>query len=244
MEKAIGDGSVDTIILVFAAIIVMLSLYFLERMRNRINLGRYVAESAKRSAFSPTEFLIYDKSTRDQCDRLIIVQPFDWQIWAIGGQLYILNPEGSIVCSVGSTPAVKVLRDQFIEVCLKIEYDSLLRGYTEGVMPSKVVPYEIEGTTFTVLSALNLLVREYVTLADADTPMLAHRINAIDDADDDAPNGHRHPRSITAESVERMLTRPIAHAKLLEMYRMHVPIARKDRNPNEHDDDDELAATG
>lgn len=240
MEKVRGDGSVDTIILVFAAIIVMLSLYFLERMRNRINLGRYVAESAKRSAFSPTEFRIYDKSTRDRCDRLIIVQPFDWQIWAIGGQLYILNPEGSILCGVGSTPAVKVLRDQFIEVCLKIEYDSLLRGYTEGVMPNKVVPYEIEGTTFTVLSALNLLVREYVTLADAETPSLAHRINTIDDADDAdrAPNG-RHPRSITAKSVERMLSRPAAHAKLLEMYRMHAPISRKDSSES-----DELAATG
>lgn len=231
----------DTVVFVFATIVVMLSLYFLERMRKRINIGKYVSNATKSSAFSPTEFHIYDKSSERRCDRLIIVQPFDWYVWAIGGQLYILNPEGSIMCGTGCTPAVKVLKRQFLEVCLKIGYDSLLRGYTEGVAPSKIVPYEIESTTFTILSALNLLVKEYVTLSDTEPTKLEHRIETI--TDDDANNTiieeevhARNRRYVSADTVNRMMSRDnVQHALLLDMYRWHM---RKRADNDDNDDDD------
>lgn len=219
----------NTVVFIFITIVVILSLFFLETMRKRINFGQYVADAAKRSAFSPTEFHIYDKSTTERCDRLIIVRPFDWYIWAIGEQVYILNPEGSIRCDTGSTSAVKVLKTQFLEVCLKIGYDSLLRGYTEGAMPSKIVPYDIDGTTFTVLSALNLLVKEYVTLADEETPKSGHMIRTLENNDDynkpgdDRKLNRRFRRAVSAQSVERMMAKyKPDHSLLLQIYRWHV----------------------
>lgn len=215
----------DTIIFVFTMIVIFSSLLYLEMIRKRIAFGKYVDEAAKRSAFSPTEFHIYDKSTEKRCDRLIVVYPFEWHIWAIANQLYILNPEGGIICGAGSTPAVKVVRDQFFEVCLKIDYDSLLRGYTEGVTPSKIVPYEINSSTFTVLSALNLLVKGWVTFDQSIQPMPAYVMKTIDDDEEEGGGNHRRrcKREISGQTVERLTSRNrTAHAQLLEQYRFHV----------------------
>lgn len=107
------------------------------------------------SEFNPTEFRIYDRSTENVCDRLIIVHPFDWYIWAVRGELYIVNPEGGVKCSPNTTPAIKVYQDKFIETCITLNFNALVKSYTSK--KPYIHKYEINSKTFTVLSALNIL---------------------------------------------------------------------------------------
>ena len=115
-----------------------------------------------KSEFNPTVFKIYDKSTKDVCNRLILVSPFEWYIWACRGELYIINPEGGLQCPLTSCSAVRVFKDQFVETCLDLDLNSIVKMYTEGKSPL-LVPYEITKSTFTILSALNILVKKWVT---------------------------------------------------------------------------------
>lgn len=130
--------------------------------KHKASVENIIDEVSKRAEFSPTTFKIYDRSTADICNRLIVVAPFDWYIWACRGELYILNPEGGIKCAANTTPAIQVLSDQFLETCLKLDLNSILDTYVNGKIPY-VVPYEITTTTFTILSALNILMQEYIT---------------------------------------------------------------------------------
>lgn len=107
------------------------------------------------SEFNPTEFRIYDRSTETVCDRLIIVHPFEWYIWAVRGELYIVNPEGGVKCSPNTTPAIKVYKDKFIETCITLNFNALVKSYT--AKKPFIQKYEINTKTFTILSALNLL---------------------------------------------------------------------------------------
>lgn len=134
-------------------------MYFVKKQANITNL---FDESVRKSQFEPTVFRIYDKSSETVCNRLIVVDPFHWYIWAIRGELYILNPEGGIKCQPDSTPAIRVYTTQFVETCLKLNMNSILKSYTSNIIP-KVVPYELDGTTFTIFSALNILMKEYIT---------------------------------------------------------------------------------
>lgn len=130
--------------------------------RQKANVNGIIDEAEKRAEYTPTIFKIYDKSTNEICNRLIVVAPFDWYIWACRGELYILNPEGGIKCAANTTPAVQVLADQFLETCLKLNLNSILDVYVNGKIPY-VVQYEITTTTFTILSALNILMKNYIT---------------------------------------------------------------------------------
>lgn len=130
--------------------------------KRKTNIDDIVNEATLRSEYSPTIFKIYDKSTETVCNRLIIVEPFDWYVWACRGELYILNPEGGIKCAANSTPAIQVLSDQFLETCLKLNLNSILDVYVNGKIPH-IVSYEITTTTFTILSALNILMKDLIT---------------------------------------------------------------------------------
>lgn len=82
-------------------------------------------------------------------------------MWAIQGELYILNAEGIYSCPQDNTACIRVFEDQFVETCLGINYDNLLQSYKR--LPYVSVPYEIETTTFTIFSALNILAKKYIT---------------------------------------------------------------------------------
>lgn len=147
--------------LVIIIIITVLLLFYTYYANKRSGLANIFNTAVKQSAFTPTNFIIYDNSTDNFCDRLIIVQPFDWVLWAINGELYILNPEGGIKCGAGRTPAIRVFASQFIETCLTLNYDSLLETYSKKTIVK--VPYNITSTRFTILSALNLLCEKWIT---------------------------------------------------------------------------------
>lgn len=116
--------------------------------------------------FKSTFFLIYDRSTSDICDRLIIVQPFGWIIWAINGDVYILDNVVTNVCPLGSSLAIRVTNDiiTFNTICINAVPLSLINMYKD---PQRI-DYNIEESSqknkFTVLDALNILFKNYITI--------------------------------------------------------------------------------
>lgn len=148
-------------ILILILIIIITSIICMIVIRNKIGVNKVLDEIVHKSNYESTVFKIYDKSTADICDRLIIVSPFDWYIWATQHNLYILNPEGGASCPPNNTPAIQVTRDNFTATCLRISFETILKDYTADV--PKIVPYEIKDTVFTILSALNLLVSDWIT---------------------------------------------------------------------------------
>lgn len=156
---------------ILVIIVSVLCIYYMYVFKKSNNLERAVNIAVSEAEFKPNIFKIYDRSVGGVCDRLIVVEPFSWFIWACRGELYILNPERGIKCGADSTPAVRVLPNQFVETCLYLDYQSLLSMYMlEGQTPT-IVPYEFEGTTFTVLSALNILMKKYLTF-DTDVTLV------------------------------------------------------------------------
>ncbi|ATZ81492.1 19K protein [Drosophila innubila nudivirus] len=165
-----------TIIIVIICLVCLVYMYIFKRTSNVDNV---INQSVEKSQYHPTVFKIYDKSTVNKCNRVIIVEPFGWYLWAIRGELYILNPESGIHCSHGSTSAIQVFATQFVETCLTLDMNSIYLGYINGKTP-KIVPYEINDTTFTILSAINILVKEYINF-NLETSTSVSNINMYHD---------------------------------------------------------------
>lgn len=228
----------DVFVIVLLVVICTVCLYQIYALRSTASVGSAVDGAIDRSAFAPEQFKIYDRSTATECNRLIVVAPFDWYIWACRGEVYILAPERGIRCSANATPAVQVFRDEFSETCLTIDFDSVLRQYV-GSLPPVIVPYEITGTTFTVLSALNILFERTIPLAvgtetDPD-PSHPHnptrrrgkqiKLTAVVDRPTDAADPNTTHRTLLSEAdVVRKTTKPqLPHlAKLQRTFDRHA----------------------
>lgn len=122
-------------------------------------------EAEEKTRFNPTYFLIYDNSTDEKCNRLIVVQPFSWLVWATNNSVYIFDSVSGHQCPLGTSPAIKVTQDIFsmkaeciniVPTALYNLYDPPIRvdyDITESALPNK----------FTVLDALNILFKKYIT---------------------------------------------------------------------------------
>ncbi|AJD20179.1 PIF-4 [Tipula oleracea nudivirus] len=154
------------IIFVIVFLIVVIILF-----KNRPTLIDDAYNTASRETrFSPTYFLIYDNSTENNCDRLIVVEPFSWMIWATNNRVFIVEDAPGYNCPAGSTAAIRVTRNIFtMDVeCIRITPSALLNLYKDPVK----VPYDITNSSvpdkFTVLDALNILFTKYITMGDTE----------------------------------------------------------------------------
>lgn len=161
----------ELIMTVLIVIINVACMYYMYIFNKRGNIEAIINEAVTKAEYTPTVFKIYDKSTTKICNRLIIIAPFDWYVWACRGELYILNPESGIRCSPSSTPAVRVFADHFVETCLQLDFNSIIDVYTRGQIPT-MIPYEITETTFTILSALNILMKKWITFDKETDPIV------------------------------------------------------------------------
>lgn len=176
-------ASINLPVLVITCLTALAILVYVWVKNKEVNIGGIVDNAVQEAAFNSNVFIIRDKSSSDVCNRLITVRPFDWTIWACRGELYILNPEGGIRCSAGHTPAVKVYADQFVETCLALSYDTIISSYSKNNGAKiKHVPYEIEGSTFNVLTALNVLAKDWITF-DTAAQSTTGKLKAIEDRD-------------------------------------------------------------
>lgn len=117
-------------------------------------------QAALDSEFKQCEFIIYDKSSKDVCDRLIIIEPFNWILWNTRKNLFVLNPERDIRCTGHSDGAIRMLEHEFYEICLDVSYDYIIKNYmTVGIIDVNVhrIPYIIDGKVFKITDAVNRL---------------------------------------------------------------------------------------
>lgn len=166
--------------IVLLMLVILIALVYIYRYGKLFGLSALFDEAKNKSAFNPTKFRIYDQSPSSTvCDRLIIVDPFDWIIWCYRGELYIVNPEGLIVCGPNQTPAIRVTKSAFLECCLFTTYATLLENYKK--LKPHIIPYAINSERFTILDALNLLVTKYITFDDEIEIARRNKINEIVD---------------------------------------------------------------
>lgn len=149
-------------------IICVLCIYYMYRIRTNLAVNYAITQAANYSEFAPTHFRIYDKSTATTCNRLIVVEPFNWYLWAANGELYILNPESAVHCGNNTTPAVQVLKHRFVNVCLVMSFDSVVSAYTQKITPI-LIAYDIDSTQFTIIDAINLLMKSWLSFDPENT---------------------------------------------------------------------------
>lgn len=149
-------------------VIILIVLYYKRPIKI---LQEAYKTSEEETRWQPAHFTIYDNSTPEICDRFIEISPFNWYVWAIQNQVYILENTSGIICQIGTTPAIKVTPDPktFTHVCLTVTIDGILSQYTKAPY---TIFYDITDSSvenkFTVLDALNILFREYITIKFVD----------------------------------------------------------------------------
>ncbi|UVT30881.1 ODV-E28 [Penaeus vannamei nudivirus] len=165
--------AIGSIILILFALAVLMS-------NNPKTFERAIENASLKTQFNTTYFEIYDKSDESRCNRLIIVQPFKWHIWAINGQVFLLN-ESNKQCPLNYTPAIVVpstgtdLSNQvFKDLCINKVFNTVVTSYTDKIIPVKV-DYsitELQQTPgkFTILDALNYLFTSYITMVSEEPP--------------------------------------------------------------------------
>lgn len=141
-------------------------------------IEKHVNDASELTRFEPTYFEIYDKSTNDElCDRLIIVQPFSWVIWAKSGLVYILE-DTNLECPANYTPGTLVPNDvkvgddsttyNFKSVCINNLLENIISSYTSNIIPIKehfsIEDLQSVPDKFTILDALNYLFTKYITM--------------------------------------------------------------------------------
>lgn len=240
------DDILTTVLAILIVAIIFVAVYYMWRFNRNLDVKSLLNDAVNKSKFNPTSFHIYDRSTDEICDRLIIVQPFEWLLWAINNSLYILNPEAGIKCSTNSVSAIQVDGKQFIETCLKLNLNSILQHYQRDRTPY-IVNYSIETTTFTILSAINLLAREYITFNIADTstnatPVITNKHTHYSKMNgfttialkelNAATKNKDGQRKINNETVVKLLCGSggggdFAHNTLIDVYRKQKPYTNK-----------------
>lgn len=134
---------------------------------DKFSIRNIINKAVNSSEYKPTIFEIYDRSTEQICDRLVIIKPFDWYLWNVNDELYVLNPENGMFCGPGSTPAVKILKSECIKFCLQLDFDSIIRSYKQ--VTKHEIEYNIDKPIFTIFTALNILCKKYLKFKLSDT---------------------------------------------------------------------------
>ena len=162
-------------IIIIGSIILILIILGIIITNNPRNIEHQIETSSANTEFKPTYFSLYDKSTAEVCDRLIIVQPFQWHIWANNGEVLLLN-ESHKTCPINYTPVIltphnndaDITKQVFSDVCINRSFNSVVTSYTDSIQ-AKIIPFEIaelqaKPSKFTILDALNFLFTKYITM--------------------------------------------------------------------------------
>lgn len=150
------------IIVCIIILVTLVAFFYMYTFNETIGVRKIINNAVTDSQYLPTIMQIYDRSTSTICDRLIIIKPFNWYLWAINNNLYILNPEAGRLCPQGYVSAIQVFSDRFIEICINMPLTGILQHYQLNQTPI-TVEYTINKNTFTILSAINLLTKKYIT---------------------------------------------------------------------------------
>lgn len=134
--------------------------------KNKDPVSNLINSSSEATRFSPTYFEIYDKSTKTNCTRLIVIYPFRWYILSKNNKVYVLDSESGYDCPTQMTPGVVITKSNNLEVvCLSMNKDAALK-YFDSVAPIRIEYNLIGVEKFTITDALNMLFENYLTLEE------------------------------------------------------------------------------
>uniref|UniRef100_A0AAU8GD55 Uncharacterized protein n=1 Tax=Faxonius propinquus nudivirus TaxID=3139431 RepID=A0AAU8GD55_9VIRU len=168
----------DYIILIGSICLIIIILFIIASSKFKTNIENNIIQASMDTEFGTTYLNIYDKSTSIKCDRLIIVKPFEWIIWAKNGSVYILG-DTNYQCPINYTPATivpHVINDEsmsiynFKSVCLHSVFNDIINNYTLNIIPTKI-NFDIkllqsDPSKFTILDILNYLFLNYITIEE------------------------------------------------------------------------------
>lgn len=173
----------DKILYLIILFTVCILLYIL-RIRKKTEETLTVQRAARDSEFKQCEFIIYDKSSKSQCDRLIIIEPFNWILWNTRNNLFVLNSERDIQCTGQNIGAVQMLYDEFYETCLDVSNDYIVKNYMSldsiDVTTARV-PYVIYDRVFKITDAVNELLK--LDLLQYDVRQTVYDSNIVSNTD-------------------------------------------------------------
>lgn len=179
-----------------------------------------IQKASKETQFGTTFFEIYDKSTTEICDRLILVQPFGWLIWSKNGKVYVLG-DTNHDCPLNYTPAAFIPNIvgegdhyyNFNGVCLHIVLNDVVNNYRNNIMPA-IIPFDIpklqaRPSQFTIIDALNYLFTKWLTMdAPESSNIVVH--SHMDSIILNKPlNLHSFPYSVLIEEKEMSIKQKI-----------------------------------
>lgn len=213
------NGYVAMMIYVFIIVIllVVIILKYPKFIKTILN------DAVNQSKFVPAQFYIYDRSPDNTvCDRLIVIKPFDWVVWAINGKVYILDTGFGYTCSLGKSSIIQVSKqkEMFKAQCASINLQAIMHLYIDRT--PYIVPYDIKESSvenkFTILDALNILFKRFITLdIDTDEP----EVGVIHNAQDlSVELGKIAALGILPPEIKRNAT-PLEQAKLANKLKKH-----------------------
>lgn len=120
--------------------------------------------ASKKTRFAPVYFEIYDQSTTEHCDRLIVVKPFNYYILAKNGEVWVLDSEMTECEAHEMSVSLAPFTDHgaWFNTCSTTNLSSIVDGYQ--INAPVTVTVNIDKGTFTVIDALNLLLKKYIEI--------------------------------------------------------------------------------
>jgi len=151
-------------VLMFVVFLLCLFAYILLTINRLLPIKEIEKHAFTESDFQQTEYWIYDRGGQsDNCDRLIVVRPFEWYLLNTNKQLFLVDPDRPINCGANKVSALRILRDSLIECCLDLSFDSLLQLYDrKDSVPFVRIPFTIKDNHFTIYTAINELALNYL----------------------------------------------------------------------------------
>lgn len=148
-------------------------------------ISNLVQTASNSTQFHTSYFLVYDRSTTDTCDRLILIEPFSWIVLAKNKKVYVVS-DMSFDCPIGSFSATKIHKNDkmFEYVCMNGSVVNLIERYKNQNNQIFKIPFDIEKlqvttTRFTILDALNYLFKTYITIEEDTLVVFSKKLNIL-----------------------------------------------------------------
>lgn len=159
-------------IIIVCLVLIIYSILVLGGVNISSKLTDFVQHASEKTQFQNCYFLIYDRSTENDCNRLIVINPFAWIVLAKNEKVYVVT-DMQYDCPVGSFSCTRIHKnpDLFEYVCMKGSTISLLENYKNNNRGIYRIPFDVEklqvvDNKFTVLDALNYLFKNYITIKE------------------------------------------------------------------------------
>lgn len=135
-------------------VVVLVSLFIYSFKPN--TMDKVLAKAFVSSEQTTHYVEVYDNSTDDVVDKLVIVNPYGWILWNFDGRLFIVNPEvGVQTCTRGFSVYEVSSNLAFVKRCVNAKLIDLLNFY-HTKRTAEIVPFEPKNV-YTILDCIEFL---------------------------------------------------------------------------------------